>query len=205
MAKYYLDELNLHSLFDKYLPNKNNVDIAPAQVLCMMVMNIIAASHPLYQVADWLGSYLDGVAEPIADAAKYNDDRLGRMLDLLFETDQSSLMTELTSTAIDVHEIQTQRIHNDNTSITFEGAYPNTDEEAVKLARGHNKDHRTDCKQVVFGLNITEDGHVPLNYQLHDGNQADVTTHCPNWSALRQQLCKEDFIYIADIPVALEI
>ncbi len=125
LVKYYLDELNLSSLFDKYMSNKNNADIAPAQVLCVMVMNTVGASRPLYQVADWLGSYLDGVTEPMVEAAKYNDDRLGRTLDGLFEADRPSLMTELTATAIDVHALQTERLHNDSTSLTFEGAYKN--------------------------------------------------------------------------------
>jgi len=26
LVKYYLDELNLYSLFDKFIPNKNNAD-----------------------------------------------------------------------------------------------------------------------------------------------------------------------------------
>jgi len=50
----------------------------------------------------------------------------------------------------------------------------------------------------VFGLNTTADGHVPLSYQLYDGNQADVTTHQPNWERLRQMVGKENFIYVAD-------
>jgi transposase len=57
---------------------------------------------------------------------------------------------------------------------------------------------RPDCKQIVFGLNITEDGHVPLSFQLFDGNTTDDTTHIPNWNGLRSLLAKEDFIYIAD-------
>jgi len=198
LVKYYLDELNVYSFFDKYIPNKNNADIAPAQVLCVMVMNIVGASRPLYQVADWLGPYFDGISEPLDHATKYNDDRLGRTLDALFEADRSSLMMEITASAIDVHELNVERIHNDSTSITFEGAYEHSDEQTVQLVHGYNKDHRPDCKQIVFGLNITEDGHVPLSYQLYDGNQADITTHRPNWEALRQLLGKEDFIYIAD-------
>jgi len=198
LIKYYLDELNLFSLFDKYIPNKHNADIDPAQVLCVMVMNIVGAARPLYQVADWLGPYLDGVTEPMIEAAKYNDDRLGRTIDALFEVDRSSLMTELTATAIEVHALQTERLHNDSTSITFEGVYKSVDEGTVQLARGYNKDHRPNCKQIVYALNITEDGHVPLSFQLYDGNQADIKTHCPNWDALRQQLGKADFIYIAD-------
>jgi len=198
LVKYSLDQLNLPVIFDKFVPNRNKADIAPAQVLCIMIMNIVGASRPLYQVADWLGPYFDGISEPLEQAEKYNDDRLGRTLDALFEADRSSMMMDITASAINVHELNTDRIHNDSTSITFEGAYKKTDEHAVKLARGYNKDHRPDCKQIVFGLNITEDGHVPLSYHVYDGNQADVTTHRPNWDALRKLLKKTDFIYIAD-------
>ena len=37
-----------------------------------------------------------------------------------------------------------------------------------------------------------------MTYQLFDGNQADVTTHIPNWNGLREFLEKEDFVYVAD-------
>jgi transposase len=87
---------------------------------------------------------------------------------------------------------------DDSTSITFIGAYEGADAKAVNITYGHNKDHRPDCKQMVFGLNTTADGHVPLSYRLYDGNQADVTTHQPNWDHLREMLGKEEFIYVAD-------
>ncbi len=82
--------------------------------------------------------------------------------------------------------------------MTFIGKYDTPDPQAVKLKHGHNKDFRPDCKQVVFGLNITPDGHVPLSYKLFDGNTTDDVTHIPNWNALRTLLEKEDFIYVAD-------
>jgi transposase len=82
--------------------------------------------------------------------------------------------------------------------VTFIGKYDTPDPEAVKLKHGHNKDFRPDCKQVVFGLNITADGHVPLSYQLFDGNTSDDVTHIPIWNALRTLLGKEDFVYVAD-------
>ena len=37
-----------------------------------------------------------------------------------------------------------------------------------------------------------------LSYQAFNGNQADVSTHIPNWDSLRDFLTNEDFIYIAD-------
>ncbi|MDP3284762.1 MAG: IS1634 family transposase [Desulfobacterales bacterium] len=36
---------------------------------------------------------------------------------------------------------------------------------------------------------------------MFDGNQADVTTHIPNWDRLRELLGREDFIYIGDSKV----
>jgi len=198
MVKHYISELGLHDLFDKYVPNSHGAEIKPAQVLCMMVMNIVVASKPLYQVNEWLCGYLDGKAEDMNQAGKYNDDRCARDLDNLFYADRHSLMAEMSSSAIQVHALECERIHNDSTSVSFYGAYETPEAGAVQLNWGYNKDHRPDCKQIVFGLNITEDGHVPLSFGLFDGNCADVTTHIPNWNGLRELLGRDDFIYTAD-------
>ena len=198
MVKYYITELGLHDIFDKYVPNDNGCEIKPAQVLCMLIMNIVVAAKPLYKVDEWLMEYLDGKAEDMENACKYNDDRLARSLDALFKADRHSLMCEASTSAIKNHNLLTTRIHNDSTTITFSGAYNNQSPSAVQLNFGHNKDHRPDYKQIVFGLNITEDGHVPISYQAFNGNQADVGTHIPNWDSLREFLTNEDFIYIAD-------
>ena len=88
---------------------------------------------------------------------------------------------------IAVYQLEKKQMHNDSTSITFFGKYEHEVSEAVKLKHGFNKDHRPDCKQIVFGLNITA-----------DGNRTDDTTHIPKWNALRELLEKDDFIYIAD-------
>jgi len=197
LTKYYMDQLNLYKLFDKYVPN-NGADVEPAQVLCMMVLNIVNARKPLYRIEEWLENYLDGVTEERIEATKYNDDRLARTLDRLFEAERGSLMAEVSKMAIDVHSLEMRKVHNDTTSITFSGAYETPSNGAVQPKRGFNKDHRPNSKQIVFGLNITEDGHVPLSFQLYDGNQADVSTHQANWGGLRKLLEKDDFIYVAD-------
>jgi transposase len=201
IIKHYIEELGIYDLFDTYVPNDRNFEIPPAQVLCVMVMNIVAAVKPLYHVDEWLTDYMDGRAELDEYAGKYNDDRLGRCLDALFDADRHSIMTQATGSAIKVYDLECKKIHNDSTSISFAGAHKGSGEGAVKIVHGYNKDGHPDYKQIVFGLNITEDGHVPLSYQLFDGNQADVTTHIPNWDGLRDFLCTEDFIYIGDSKV----
>jgi len=198
MVKHFMDELDLFNLFKKYVRAAPDSLADHAESLCILTANIICDNKPLYKVKEWLSNYSDGIVDEPIEANLFNDDRLGRALCALFDSDRHSLMTEVSCNAIRVHKLLTDEIHNDSTTITFIGNYKNPDPDAVKLAHGHNKDFRPDCKQLVFGLNITSDGHVPLSYKLFDGNTPDDVTHIPNWNGLRTLLEKEDFIYVAD-------
>ena len=198
MINHYIEEMGLHEIFDRYVPNTHNADIKPAQVYCTMITNILVASKPLYKMEEFFIDYMDGQTEAPELATKYNDDRCARDTDRLYQADRPSMMLDAVASAIHVHNLETNTIHNDSTSLTFAGAYNEQSEEAIQLEHGHNKDHRPDHKQIVFGLNITEDGHVPIGYEAYNGSTADIVTHQPNWDALRDFLGKEDFIYVAD-------
>ena len=198
MVKHFMDTLDLFSLFEKYVPAAHGSFADHAESLCILTANIICDNKPLYKIKEWLSNYSDGIVNEPLEASLFNDDRLARALSALFDSDRHSLMTEVSGHAIGVHKLLTDEIHNDSTSVTFIGKYDTPEPQAVKLKHGHNKDFRPDCKQIVFGLNITSDGHVPLSYKLFDGNTTDDVTHIPNWNALRTLLEKEDFIYVAD-------
>jgi len=198
MVKHFMDELDLLNLFKKYVPAACGCLTDHAESLCVLTSNIICDNRPLYKVQEWLAKYSDGLVGSPVEAGLFNDDRLARALSALFNSDRHSLMTEVSCNAIRVHKLLTNVIHNDTTTVTFIGQYDTPEPEAVKLTHGHNKDFRPDCKQIVFGLNITADGHIPLSYKLFDGNTNDDVTHIPNWNALRTLLQKEDFIYVAD-------
>lgn len=200
LIKYYIEELEVVKTFESHLEPvaAKNVDIPYSEVLALLIANIVTATKPLYEVQEWLANYIDGRGEDINKASKLNDDRLGRALDTLYKADRNSLMFALSGKAIEVHKLETSRIHNDTTSITFAGDYTNQPEASVDIVHGHNKDGRPNDKQIIFGINITEDGHVPISYNIYNGNQNDDTTHQPNWDALRDFLGKTDFIYTAD-------
>ena len=198
MVKHFMDELDLLNIFTKYVPAAPDCLADHAESLCILAANIICENKPLYKICEWLSNYSEGLDQDQEKANLFNDDRLARALSALFQADRHSIMTEVSGKAIAVHKLLTDEIHNDSTTVTFIGKYDNADPEAVKLKHGHNKDFRPDCKQVVFGLNITADGHVPLSYSLYDGNTNDDVTHIPNWNGLRTLLGKEDFIYVAD-------
>ncbi len=198
LVKYFIDQLDLFELFKKYVPATSHSLADHADSLCLITANIICNNKPLYKIQEWLSRYADGFAPESADAGLFNDDRLARSLSALFKADRNSLMTELSGNAVRVHNLLTDDIHNDTTTITFKGKYECPDTGTVKLKHGYNKDYRPDCKQLVFGLNITADGHIPLSYNIYDGNMSDDLTHIPNWNALRNLLKKQDFIYVAD-------
>ena len=63
-------------------------------------------------------------------------------------------MTQISCKAIAVHQLDVSEIHNDSTTITLQGAYERQEEEGVQIKHGYNKDHRPDCKQIIFGLNL---------------------------------------------------
>lgn len=203
IAQQFIEELGISALFDACLePGKE--EIAHGQVVNVMLLNLLDGSTPLYKLSDWLSAYSDGLGEFAGEAGKYNDKRLGATLDAIYAGNRHGLLTSLSARMIALHELDTSIMHNDTTTITLTGAYER-DQAAgseVKLAHGYNKDHRPDYKQIVFGLNVSADGFVPVLAQLYSGNKSDDKTHQANWQALREFLGKADFIYIADSKVS---
>ena len=84
-------------------------------------------------------------------------------------------------------KLETRRIHFDTTTVTFSGNYETSRAEPC-ITFGYNKDHRPDLKQLVFGLNITADGAVPLLHHVYSGNRTDDSVHRRNTDDLRQLL-----------------
>ena len=137
MVKHFMDELGLFNLFTKYVPATAGSLADHAESLCILTANIICENKPLYKVQEWLSKYSDGlVAGPVA-ASLFNDDRLARALAALFHADRHSLMTEVSGTAIAVHKLLTNEIHNDSTTVTFIGKYDTGDTDKP-LALCHN-------------------------------------------------------------------
>jgi transposase len=169
-----------------------------AQTLSILVQNIILSPAPLYRIAEW-SAPISPEALGITDAEKQsiNDDRVARSLDALASPRARSLFFHLALHIIKQFELDTRRIHHDTTTVTFHGHYEGSIREP-RITRGVNKDHRPDLKQLVFGLNVTADGAVPVSHEVYSGNRTDDTVHRGNLDRLRELLGRDDFIYVAD-------
>ena len=132
-----------------------------------------------------------------SEKAALNDDRVARSLDALVSPRARSLFFQLALHIIEQFELDTGRIHQDTTTVTVSGEYQGS-VGTPRITRGHNKDHKPHLKQLVFGLNVTADGAVPIAHEVYSGNRTDDTIHRSNIDQLRQILGRTDFIYVAD-------
>ena len=202
LIRHYLDRLNVEDILASHLPQGRAGTLSHAQALCVLVHNILTSPGPLYRLENW--------AEPIEPGAlclsgkqkeAINDDRVGRALDALGSARARGIWFRLALRAIKVWELSCERIHFDTTSVTLFGEYAGSVSEP-RITHGHNKDHRPDLKQLVFGLNVTSDGAVPLLHRSASGNRTDDTLHRGNFDRLRALLGTSDFIYVADSKLA---
>ena len=171
-----------------------------AAALEVLIKNVLLTRTALYRVGEWAASF-----DPrLACGGSFNDDILGRALDKLYACDRASLQTRCVLAAIKRFGVDTSTIHNDSTSVSFDGAYADQDPTAVRLKRGHSKDHRPDLKQLVYSLSVAADEAIPVHFKVYDGNVTDDTTHQETWLTLRGLLGKSDFLYVADCKLCTE-
>lgn len=206
-----VQRLSLPETLQELLPEEDRRVVVPAATgLVVLLKNVLLSREPLYGVADWGVRQAPDLAGLTAkQIAAFNDDRLGRCLDRLFDADCAAVALRVAATAVREFQVSLDELHNDSTTVTFHGAYPEAKEEQPVRGRrtpaitwGHNKDHRPDLKQVLYILTVAADGAVPLQFRVESGNTTDDQTHQTTWDLLCQLAGRRDFLYVADSKLA---
>ena len=206
IVNFFLARIGLADHLRNYLPHDDaRLRLAPAAVVEVVVRNLVAGHRPVYALGEWAAPYDPAVLGlAVGDAEMLNDDRVGRSLDRLFDADRASLITATVLAVIADFGVETTQLHNDSTTVTVTGAYPDADgrdrggKATPAIRHGHNKDFRPDLKQLLFILTISADGAVPIAYRVADGNTPDDVTHIPTWDQLCAMVGRADFLYVAD-------
>jgi len=210
VVAHFLDRAGLPALLEKHLPAVDaRLRLAPATAVRLVVTNLLIGRAPLYALGEWAAPFAPGLLGLApGEVEAVNDDRVGRALEALFDTDRASLLTELILGVVREFGVDTAELHNDSTSISVAGVYRDATgaERGGKatpvITFGHSKDHRPDLKQLVWILTVAADGAVPITYRLADGNTNDDPTHLPTWDELVNLLGRADFLYVADSKLA---
>ena len=211
IINHFIDRLGLDEILKCAMPHADPSNhIMPYTSIGILLRNIITGRLPVYGFKEWVTLFAPKLFNLQPEQVEYiNDDRIGRALEKLFDTDRASLMTEIVLKAVREFGIEMDQFHNDSTSITFHGGYENANgdktrgKSTLNITHGHNKDHRPDLKQLVFDLTVTSDGAVPVHYKSYDGNRTDDTTHTGTWDTLRELKGSPDFVYVADITLCV--
>jgi transposase len=206
-----LRRLRLAEFLRDRLPREDpRTKIPTATGLLLLIKNLLVSREPLYGVGEWAARFVPRWLGLSADELVHlNDDRVGRCLDRLFDSDIASLTLSVVAHSVREFAVELDELHNDSTTVTFHGVYEEAAEEATRRGKptpaitwGHNKDHRPDLKQLLFILTVARDGALPVQFRVASGNVADDTTHRDTWDLLCQLTGRRDFLYVADSKLA---
>lgn len=108
-------------------------------------------------------------------AAQFNDDALGRVLEELADYGPELLATVGLRMQV-VHPTLTNQLHSDTSAYALMGDYPappTGPTAPIDLTWGHSKDHRPDLKQIMVGITMDDEGCV-LAGKMLSGNTSDI-------------------------------
>lgn len=206
-----LKRMNLEGILEAHLPNEDPRSKLPvAKGLLVVVRNLLVSREPIYGLGEWAARYdPKWLGLSIEQLLALNDDRVGRCLSVFFHSDRPGLILALMRHVVREFHLRMDELHNDSTSVSFFGAYPEAAEEGrrrsqktLAITYGYSKDHRPDLKQLLYILTISSDGGVPVHFRPASGNVTDDTTHRENWDLLCQIAGRKDFLYVADCKLA---
>lgn len=197
-----VDEIGLVDEIDRELGTHPQEHVSPGQAVKAMILNGLGfLSAPLYL----FGEFFSGKAtEHLLGAGikpeHLNDDRLGRVLDKLFETGLTELFVRVAGKAAQRFGVSMHSVHLDSTSFHLHGEYATGEgggPEEIRITHGYSRDHRPDLKQFVVDLMSTADGGVPLFLRIANGNEADHAVFAELLKDFQTQV-DLDALFVAD-------
>jgi transposase len=206
-----LERMRLRQFLTQHLPpDDGRTKVDTSRVVLLLLKNLLVSREPIYGVAEWARNFAPELFDlPSEKLEHLNDDRVGRCLDAVFQALDSNLVMDVVTHVVHDFDVRLDELHNDSTTITFSGDYPQADMEqrisgrlAPAITWGHNKDHRPDLKQLLYILTVSDDGAVPLYFQTASGNVVDDQTHQATWKILAELVQRPDFVYVADCKLA---
>lgn len=200
-----VDDMGLVETIDRLLGTHPQERLSCGQAVKAMILNGLGfLSAPLYLFEEFfIGKPTELLIGPGVEPEHLNDDRLGRVLDRLFEADLTKVFVQVALAAADRFGVGMGSVHLDATSFHLHGKkYDESDdkeeERAIRITHGYSRDHRPDLKQFVVDLMTSKDGGVPLFFRVADGNEADQAVFAELLRAFKAQIDLDDALFVAD-------
>ncbi len=200
-----VDDCGLVEEIDRRMGTHPQEHLSCGQALKAMILNGLGfLSAPLYLFEEFFsGKATEHLVGPGVRPKHLNDDRLGRVLDKLFEAGLTELFVAVASKAYERFGLcEPTSVHLDATSFHLHGRYDETEEERrepeqIRVTHGYSRDHRPDLKQFVVDLMTTGDGGIPLFLRIADGNESDQAVFADLIEGFRARL-DLNALFVAD-------
>ena len=206
-----LQRMRLKEFLTQSLPPEDKrTKVDTPRVVLLILRNLLVSREPMYGVVEWARNFGPELFDFWPEELDHlNDDRVGRCLERLFRALDTNLIMDVVAHVVREFDVCLDELHNDSTTVSFFGDYPDANQEQPVLGRtapaitwGHSKDHRPDLKQLLYILTVSEDGGVPVYFQAASGNVVDDQTHQATWRLLAELVQRPDFVYVADCKLA---
>src|SRR6266571_360075 len=163
-------QLGLIELIDAQVP-KREQGLSVGQYLVLAAIN--RAAHPTSK-AKLLAWYRHSILPRLipATADQLSSQAFWNHMDRVSEADIQAIEKNLSTRLLRQLKLDLRTLVYDGTNFF---TYINTRNPATLPARGHNKQKRTDLRQVNLGLLVSTDFHVPLMHKVYTGNLTDAT------------------------------
>jgi hypothetical protein len=183
----FLRNLGLTEIVDRLCPVGAQADMGHGVVAELVVQCRLTEPQALYDMTDWAERYdLAALYGELAEAAQLNDDRVGRMLDAIYDR-RAMIWGELIGRAGRVYELELSRLHADTMPIKFAGLFAQQPEvEGVpRLEPGYNPQGEWVQQLKLFAL-AAGDGGVPIWVDALSGGEGDSPNYVPQFEAFCQ-------------------
>ena len=187
-----IDDIGLETIINEVIGEDPRELITSGQVVKGMILNGLGIiSQPLYLFPKF---FEDKPTEHLLGKeikAEYlNDDKIGRVMDKLYEKGLSSIFLIIALSVVHNYHLLTNFSHLDSSSFSVHGKYlinnlisskqdKEQEEEKseepvpITITKGYSRDHRPDLKQFIIDLIVSGDGGITLFLRVADGNEQD--------------------------------
>ena len=191
LARWLWHTLHLDTIVDRHLPAGKHT-VRPADIVAIEVINRLCGPCSEFALAEhWYASTALPELLGVPDQA-VTKDRLYRTLDGLLKA-KEAIENDLKDQFGTLFRLTYDLLLYDLTSTYFEGLAEDND----LARRGHSRDHRSDCKQIVLALVVTREG-FPLAHFTLAGNTQDLQTVQRIVGAVEQRFGRSQRVWVMD-------
>src|SRR5215831_2464823 len=195
-----LRRLDFREIVNRHCPIAEQAELDHGLVAELLTQSRLSNPTALYDLPGWAERFAIATLYPeIERTGQVNDDRAGRMLDVLYHQ-RAVIWGDLIANAARHYELDLHRLHADTMAMTFAGLFADqpADARVPRLEPGYNPAGEWLQQVKLFAL-AAGDGGLPVWCDVLHGGTGDSTTYAPQFAAFSDHVRLARFLPLEDI------